>query len=110
MNVRILPINLGDYARDSDWFGVVVFSPKGMVRECGSRNHKCESRSQEMSSHKIPNATLYLAATQSKYLFGIGLIQLLLVGVADGKMVGDFYFFGNKLVGIIHCVENAVDA
>src|ERR1700733_2898406 len=56
MNVRILPVHLGDNAGDRDRFRVVVFRPKRMVRECRSRNQECESGGQEVSSHKRPRA------------------------------------------------------
>jgi len=36
MNVRILPVNLSDNAGDCNWFGVVVFRPERMVRQCGN--------------------------------------------------------------------------
>lgn len=106
--MRILPVNLGDYASDVDWFGVIVFSPKGMMRECGSRNQKCDGRSQEMSSHKTC-ATLYLARREPKNLFGIGLVKFLFIGVADGQIVGDLHFFWNELVGIIHRIQHPID-
>ncbi len=68
VNVRILPVNLGDDAGDGDRFRLVVFGPKRMMRQRGDgRNNAGGKDDQEVNSHvpKTP-AEHYIASENTR--------------------------------------------